>query len=217
MVFAIIGGSVVVFLLLGLVVGIRFRRILGEDDVTAPWRGLGQWQQVPPGSDAERSFRDSLAGHALGMAHRGQTYSGEHRGFRAAAFEWVWHEWSVQQPRRSYRTVVSIALPVARPRLEIRRATVVSGLRADFQVGWERFDQEFFVDTENAAFAKDVLTPEMTEWLLADPRSRYFPIQAAGTAVSTWYSGRLHVGDLGAPTDFLVEFLSRVPARVWAH
>lgn len=212
MVLAVIGGSVVVFVLLGLVVGIKAQGIFRQEDATAPWRGLGHWRQVAP--DAEHSFPESLAGRALGT-ERGAVYSGEHRGFRAAAVEWSWHEWTVQQPRRGYRTAVSIALPVARPRLEIRRDTTAS--HGDFQVGWEPFDQEFFVGTENVAFAKDVLTPEMTQWLLADPRSRFFPIEAAGTAVSTWYSGRLHVAELGPPTDFLADFLSRVPARVWAR
>ncbi|RJQ79063.1 hypothetical protein D5S17_11680 [Pseudonocardiaceae bacterium YIM PH 21723] len=53
-------------------------------------------------------------------------------------------------------------------------------------IGWPPFDEAFHLSCADPSFAKAIITPEVAQWLLGDPRAGVFPLYIEGTALSTW-------------------------------
>ncbi|HVV14622.1 hypothetical protein [Amycolatopsis sp.] len=202
---------------LGGVLFVPVRRIWRQDAATKPWRGLGTWWPAQPEQGALEWIRATYpagASRALGIGHGDRitaTVYGQHRGYRVSAHEWEWRELGANRPRTVQRTVLAIELPISVPGLEIQRC----GGGSDLVLGMPEFDSAFRVLAADPGFARAVLTPPVTRWLLTDPRAEYYPVRFLGAMVSTAERGSLRTESLGPPADFLIELLSRVPAQVW--
>ena len=86
---------------------------------------------------------------------------------------------------RSWRTVGALRDEVPRPRLVLRRQTLLDRLnRHDIDIGDKAFDERWVVICDDPALATATLTPALREWLMGFPDSHSAPqFEAAGDGV----------------------------------
>ncbi|GDY32305.1 hypothetical protein [Gandjariella thermophila] len=194
-----------------------------------PGPGRVDWVPEPP----DDRLVDRFTGGPLAAAHGGRNARGhrirqvlraQHRGYRAVAFVYTYDQLVYVRrlgtsPTRQY-TVVSIDLPEGRPTLELSAAR--RPVAGQLRLGHDAFDAAFRLVSDSAEFARAVLPPAVIQWLLADPRARYFPIRIEGATVSTWTTSDVAFGPapmrpemINPMVDYLAEFLGHVPAGVW--
>ncbi|MFV2195056.1 hypothetical protein [Nocardiopsis sp. LOL_012] len=115
--------------------------------------------------------------------------------------------------RHTYR-IVAVRTPGPNAELEIRRRDPFrstepgSGLDAVF-------DETFHTSGSDIAFTRAVLRRRVTDWLLADPRSRSLPVRFSGDHVLTWATTRLDPDRALTAADYLIDLVGRVPPAVW--
>jgi hypothetical protein len=185
----------IVFAVLGVIAVVTALSRQGRNGSTG-----GAWQPAPPDPALARRFMG-------GPTTAPGTVIGALRGPRGAiAFEYG-------TSPQSASTVVSIGLPVVRPALEVRRAAPDTA--AGLDMGDPAFAAAFVVESDTPAFARDVLQPETMRWLMADPRSAYYPIRLEGASALTWGLHPLDPWRATQMADYLSAFVSRIPAFVW--
>lgn len=91
---------------------------------------------------------------------------------------------------------VCLPAPVGDARLAVCRlagyrctAVYRSIARWRFRTGDPGFDRRFFVDTDDPAAARDLLTPAVTRWLTADARVRSLGLVVEDEMLACWVSG----------------------------
>jgi hypothetical protein len=128
---------------------------------------------------------------------------------RAAEAAWESHTGSFQ--------VVAIALPAARPFLDIR---LESDLSRTFEVDLvfenQEFNDVFRVVSDSPRFAHDVLHARTMEWMLADWRARSFGWRFEGVWLMTFRPGGVRTAEILPFADFLIDLLAQVPEHVWS-
>jgi hypothetical protein len=79
------------------------------------------------------------------------------------------------------------------------------------------FDRKFYVARNSQHAAKQLISTELAQFLVDDPRAYYLPVIFENGTLSTT-TGEAHIdgGMLAPMTDFLLEVLARVPAQTWA-
>lgn len=124
------------------------------------------------------------------------------------------------RPRRT-RRVVAVHTPGPGADLEILRRDLARTVSLDASGGPEEvrrsFAEAFRTVGSDDRFTDAVLDHDTVSWLLADSRSRSFPVRFTGGHVLTWATLRLDPDRALAAADYLIELVSRVPARAWAH
>ncbi|MDN3239922.1 hypothetical protein [Glycomyces tritici] len=140
------------------------------------------------------------------------TYRGHHMlayECRVKKAEWESYEAGFQ--------VVAIALPTARPFLDIRPESDLSrALEKDLQFENHEFNQVFRVMSDNPRFAHDVLHARTMEWMLADGRARSIPWRFEGGWLMTFRRGGVNTAEVLPSADFLIDLLAQVPKHVWS-
>lgn len=118
--------------------------------------------------------------------------------------------------------IIWLRTPAARPGLSIRRAaalesTVNTALGWAVRSGDPEFDRKFEVMTDSEAFAAAVLTPALTQFLLADKRKfRGFQFVGDQFEVFDQVSDHRDPAELIPALDLRCDILDRIPTAVWA-
>lgn len=160
----------------------------------------GGWRPAPPDPALARRFSG-------GPTRASGTVTRALRGPRdAIAFEYA------VSPDSAF-TVVAIGLPAVRPVLEVRRAD--PGTMAGLDMGDPAFAAALVVESDNPAFAHDVLQPDTMRWLMVDARSAYYPVRLEGASALTWGRHPLEPARVAQMADYLGALVSRIPAFVW--
>lgn len=193
-----------------------------------------EWVSEPPDENLLHLF----TGGPFDAAHRGRNVRGrrirqvvrtQYRGYQAVAFTYtcekvIWVRSPGTSPTQQY-TIVSLYLPATRPTLEVFPTGNSSA--NSFALGYPPFDRKFQVATDDPEFARAVLPQATVQWLLGDPRGRYFPVRFEGAILSTWTShdvpmrlprsgvAALRLDRINPMVDYLAEFAGRVPAQAW--
>lgn len=178
-------------------------------------------------TEKDRSLVKRFDGQPFGSGHNRQVrhvLEGGYRGRDVLAFEYTYQETSGSgddsRTETYYFTVVSLATPAARPRLEItregrgRRLLGLIGVR-DLQLESEEFNKTFHIRAENDRFAYDILHPRMMEWMLADERARTTPFRFEQADLVTWQRGRIEVSTVDHLLDYVCDVMDRTPSFVW--
>lgn len=85
-----------------------------------------------------------------------------------------------------------------------------------FTTGDAAFDARFRVDAENRQAARRLLTPQVTGFLVADPRSAHVGVTFQRGTLNVWLTGPFDdVHAIPPMIDLMMELFARVPARVW--
>jgi hypothetical protein len=167
---------------------------------------------------------DRFTGTPFGRGHEADAkhmLDGTHRGRRMLAFEYVVKDGqgAAGDAGRRY-TVVSAALPWPKPTLEVTRKgrgrTLLAMAGAGGPgLGDEEFTRAFHVRTDDEGFARAVLHPGMTRWLLADGRAQAIPFRFEGGDLIAWDERGLTPSTVDSMLDFLCDVLDRVPPSAW--
>jgi hypothetical protein len=178
-------------------------------------------------TEKDRGLVDRFEGQPFGVGH-GRTarhvLAGPHRDRQALAFEYLYKETTGSGDDRKtetyYFTVVALATPAPRPKLEVTREGLgrkllgFVGIR-DLQLESEEFNKTFYIKTEDDKFAYDILHPRMMEWMLADHRPRTIPFRFERADLLVWRSGRVELSTVDELLEYVCDILDRVPSFVW--
>ncbi|CAL9569739.1 hypothetical protein SUDANB121_04839 [Nocardiopsis dassonvillei] len=136
--------------------------------------------------------------------------AGRHGGHRVVFFEHTPRPAArgADEAVHTYR-VVAVRTPGTDTDLEIRRRDDAAATAAGTDL-----ERAFHVSGGDG-FARAALGPETVEWLLADPRSRSFPVRFTGEHVLTWAVLRLDPDRALTAADYLIDLIDRVPAQAW--
>ncbi len=182
------------------------------------------WQYVA----ADRSLLGTYDGDPFEWGHWKKIehhFTGEHRGRRVTAFEYSSRMKTVnssghERTERYFYQVLTVRLPGPHSSLEIEARGFFS--RVARALGWPSFetndpdfDEAFKVSTDDRVFAAKLLTDEVRESLLADPRAQDTPLRINGYELITWRPGNLDVDDLHPRLDFLCDFLDKTIPAEW--
>jgi hypothetical protein len=178
-------------------------------------------------AERDNSLVDRFDGSPFGAGHgrRAQhVLRGRHRDRDVLAFEYMYKETTGSGDDRKtetyYFTVVALATPASRPRLEITREGLgrkllgFVGIR-DLQLESEEFNKTFHIRTEDDRFAYDVLHPRMMEWMLADHRTRTIPFRFERADLVTWRSGQIKLSTVDSLLEYVCDIMDRTPSFVW--
>jgi hypothetical protein len=116
--------------------------------------------------------------------------------------------------RMAFVKFASVGMPPAPARLAIYK---LDGYRAfpiyrrvsklwRYQTGNPDFDRAFFVNAKDRSFARQILTPEVVEWLRREQIAQQVPVILEGDALTSWLYNQDDAGSLEILADFLVEF-----------
>lgn len=151
--------------------------------------------------------------------------TGMHRGRPFSAFEYTTHAGPVGMRRRSDIThkrwtpywIIAVALPAHRPQLAVegRNSAANADVGARIQTGHEQFDSAFIVSTDHDQFARDVLHPQLLQWLLAHPIAHQIAFRFERNELVAWQPGKLDARKLEPVLNMLCDSLDQVPAAVW--
>ncbi|WP_116950797.1 hypothetical protein [Jiangella endophytica] len=110
-------------------------------------------------------------------------------------------------------TVVLVPRPVAGPplRLAPQRLSWATVLRRDTEVGDPRFDEVFHVSTDTPDFARLVLRPPLTSWLVSDPRATAAIIVFEPAELMAVVPGPLTPDGAMSLADLMTDLRHRVP------
>jgi len=175
----------------------------------------------------DNSLVDRFDGNPFGTGHGRRAWHvlrGTHGDRDALAFEYMYKETTGSGDDRKtetyYFTVVALATPAPRPRLEItkeglgRKLLGFVGIR-DLQLESEEFNKTFYIRTEDDRFAYDILHPRMMEWMLADQRARTIPFRFEHANLVTWQSGQIKLSTVDRLLEYVSDILDRTPSFVW--
>lgn len=192
--------------------------------------GESQWT-VPEGMHQpapQETFAQSLVTPALPTnmsanityEHWG-VFKGDWRGFPVLAFNVSVSDVGGPIPDMDSHTL-AVELPVLVPLLSITPATTLGSVRRLFRLGGPRFghdgfDRRFQVDTSDKDFARRVLGPATTSWLLEHPVAAANPFRFEGSLLLMSNSGFMGPHETVVPKlEFLCELCARVPSDCWA-
>ncbi|EHY90670.1 hypothetical protein [Saccharomonospora azurea] len=120
-------------------------------------------------------------------------------------------------------TAVWLSLPAMRPGLTVRRVLrAQSKIRSqigqrDIQLGFPEFDENFEITTEDEAFARAVLVPDLVRFLVTDPRaSRGFAIYGDQLNAHDIVGDHRDPQKLVPALDLRCDILDRIPTFVWS-
>lgn len=110
-------------------------------------------------------------------------------------------------------TVVLVPRPVAGPglRLAAQRLSWATALRRDTEVGDPAFDAAFHVNTDAPDFARLVLRPPLTSWLVSDPRAAAAIIVFEPAELMAVVPGPLTPDGAMSLADLMTDLSHRVP------
>lgn len=119
-----------------------------------------------------------------------------------------------------YFRIFVLGLPAQLPILQVKRSRVGNKIlnavgAGDIKTGQEDFDKKFRVTGDHEQFARDVLNPHFTNWLLHDPRADRMPFRFERNELLTWQPARLKADSIEPSLDYLCDVLDRVPQHVW--
>ncbi|ADD40638.1 hypothetical protein [Stackebrandtia nassauensis] len=198
--------------------------------MTNPYASGDEQWTVPDGlhqPEQEETFPQSMATpHAASTSqylvyeHWG-VFKGDWRGFPVLCFNVsVSDRISGPIPSMDSHTL-AVELPVVCPLLSISPATALRPVRRLFGFGGTRFghdgfDRRFQVDTSDKEFARRVLGPATTSWLLEHPVAAANPFRFEGVLLLMSNSGIMGPPEIVAPKlQFLCELYTRVPPGCW--
>jgi hypothetical protein len=150
------------------------------------------------------------AKHIITGTHRGRsflaaTFMVDHKGERSPAGT-IWVRTPGQGP----------ALTVSRVARTQSRVSAGIGL-GDLRFGNPDFDERFEVSTGDERFARIVLTPQVTQFLLTDPRPfRSVMLLGANLDVSDPIDDHRNPAELIPALDLRCDLLDLVPRSAWA-
>ncbi|ALG12529.1 hypothetical protein [Kibdelosporangium phytohabitans] len=154
-----------------------------------------------------------------------EVVTGQHRGrpFMAARFH-------IKDPPDSNgpgsmhdQHAIWVRTPVPRPTLDVRsvprlQSSIGSALGVgDLAIGHREFDARYQVTAENEQFARDVLSPQLIDFLLTDSRTfqgfwiRGQQLEVVGDIVPD----HRDPGPLTGALDLRCDILDRIPQQVW--
>lgn len=192
---------------------------------------LGDWARKYNWSYKRRD--DRWADHFRGLPHFSENdgkqawhiLRGGHRGRRVDAFHYFWvrdkPDGRFGRDRHEFHKykVVNVLTPKEQPTLTVRKELWDS--RFDLDVESVEFNKTFRVkvDRDDRTFAREVLHPGMTEFLLADERATTlgWPFRFERGDLYTWeeWDRPLDMRVVMQKADFLIDILERVPESVW--
>lgn len=115
--------------------------------------------------------------------------------------------------------VVTLNLPVALPRLMLRREGRTDAVgkffgRQDIQFESAEFNKAWLVQGDNLAAAHDIVNPRMMEWLM-DPRTEHAAFSISGSRAITYVKGRQRTENIDALIARVHGFVAQIPGFVW--
>ncbi|MEC3979164.1 hypothetical protein [Amycolatopsis sp. H20-H5] len=118
--------------------------------------------------------------------------------------------WTPPVPALSFDTSLKSMLAT------IKRPTTTFQAPGTVATGYPPFDDRFTVYCEHPDFARGVLTPQVVQWLLGDPRT---PGQFAllNSVALTSGTRRLVLDDVDGTAGFLVDFVCALPGYTWQY
>lgn len=116
--------------------------------------------------------------------------------------------------------VVAVRTPGPVANLEIRRRDLAHAVPFDERGTPEEvekaFASAFHTIGGDERFTRNALGRNTISWMLADFRSRSFPVRFADGHVLTWTPMRLDPDRALTAADYLIDLVDRVPSHVWA-
>ncbi|CAM3802388.1 hypothetical protein KIPE111705_25690 [Kibdelosporangium persicum] len=208
--------------------------VLGRLRAEAPrlgWRyeeRADQYTQVYDDVERYPKLSEPIVGFAASPkaleAH--DVVTGEHRGrpFLAARF-WVDKPMDTRGPggpRPEY--AIWVRTPAPRPTLDVRAVPKLQSAvgsatgTGDLKIGHREFDARYQVTAENADFARAVLSPQLVDFLLTDPRpfDGFWMRGGQLEVVRDVVNDHRDPGPLLAALDLRCDILDRIPPQVWA-
>ncbi|AUS79362.1 hypothetical protein C1701_14440 [Actinoalloteichus sp. AHMU CJ021] len=200
----------------------RDRRLAAE---LSAWAAQHGWVYQPDDQRWVGRFQGPPFNRGFGRAAR-HVLVGRHRGWRVAAFQYVYKEKRGSGKNRRTVTITNLvacasaerripwpSLQIGREHFGHRLLNLFGG--HDLRLESEDFNRTFRINTVDDKFAYDVLHPRTMEWMLADARAVRFPLRFENVDLVTWESGTLDLPRATSMLDYLVDFLERVPQFVW--
>jgi hypothetical protein len=117
---------------------------------------------------------------------------------------------------RNRITAVSVDTPgLIRPVCIYRK----SGMQMPFgrfTTGDAEFDARFRVDADNRGAARQLLSPDITRFLCADPRAEHVGFSFERGTMSVWLTNAFEdVETISPMIDLMMALYNRIPAQVW--
>jgi hypothetical protein len=121
-------------------------------------------------------------------------------------------------------TVVSVDTPgMVQPVCFYRRSGYQAGglyrslMFGQFTTGDATFDARFRVDAENRTAARRLLSPDVTQFLCADPRAEHLGFTFQRGALSVWLTDKFDdTAAIPPMIDLMMALCQRIPAQVWS-
>jgi hypothetical protein len=220
-------------LVVGVIFGFRHankRDVRSEEDQAglvqlAQERGWNYTAEIPGGAEryvGAPPFR--AKGHYL-WDH----IAGEFRGHSVSCFEYRPRDFDAEDAGTNdhrYFVAFTVTMPTPTPDLIIDRPNVLE--RADnrlnnvfglgdneVKLGVPEFDEDFRIITDDEPFARTLMTDDLVQFLLSDPRVKGAPLRFHGNELITWHEGRLRPDGIDPKLNYLCDALDRLPAQTW--
>jgi hypothetical protein len=123
-----------------------------------------------------------------------------------------------ERKQPTIEAVFIVTAPGSAPFVQLLRPRLLDTLfdrRPKVQLGVPEFDQNFRIITEDEEFVRNVLSPAVVPYLLADLQTEKSPLQLRDGELFTWYRGTLSPQAVDEKLNYLCDILDRIPEKAW--